>query len=127
MNTGHNVVFTILLTLAGIAITAGINLLGVTAMGRVQLWTSIVKFVPLLFISAAGLLFIDPANFATWNLSGQSTIAAIGGAMALCLFSYTGVESASVGAARFATRRVTSRGQRFSARLPRPWSTYSPW
>jgi APA family basic amino acid/polyamine antiporter len=100
VNTGHNVVFTILLTLAGIAITAGINLLGVTAMGRVQLWTSIVKFVPLLFISAAGLLFIDPANFATWNLSGQSTIAAIGGAMALCLFSYTGVESASVGAAR---------------------------
>jgi APA family basic amino acid/polyamine antiporter len=37
VNTGHNVVFTILLTLAGIAITAGINLLGVSAMGRVQL------------------------------------------------------------------------------------------
>ena len=69
-------------------------------MGRVQLWTSILKFVPLLLVSVVGLAFIDPVNFATWNLSGQPTVAAIGGAMALCLFSYIGVESASVGAAR---------------------------
>ena len=35
-----------------------------------------------------------------WNLSGDSTVAAIGGAMALCLFSYLGVETASVAAAK---------------------------
>jgi basic amino acid/polyamine antiporter, APA family len=100
VNTGHNVVFTIMLILAGIWLAVGINLLGVASMGRVQLWTSILKFVPLLLVSVVGLAFIDPANFATWNLSGQSTVAAIGGAMALCLFSYVGVESASVAAAR---------------------------
>ena len=49
-------------------------------------------------MSTVGLAFIDPANFATWNVSGKSTVAAIGGAMALCLFSYIGVESASVAA-----------------------------
>jgi basic amino acid/polyamine antiporter, APA family len=69
-------------------------------MGRVQLWTSILKFLPLLFVSIVGLAFVEPANFATWNISGQSTVAAVGGAMALCLFSYIGVESASVAAAR---------------------------
>jgi APA family basic amino acid/polyamine antiporter len=67
-------------------------------MGQIQLWTSVLKFVPLLLISTVGLAFIDPANFATWNISGKSTVAAIGGAMALCLFSYIGVESASVAA-----------------------------
>ena len=100
VNTGHNVVFTIMLTLAGIWLAAGINLLGISSMGRVQLWTSILKYVPLLFVSVVGLAFVEPANFATWNLSGQSTVAAIGAAMALCLFSYIGVESASVAAAR---------------------------
>lgn len=47
VNTGHNVVFTIMLTLAGIWLAAGINLLGISSMGRVQLWTSILKYVPL--------------------------------------------------------------------------------
>ncbi|MET0694877.1 MAG: amino acid permease [Propionibacteriaceae bacterium] len=98
VNTGHTKIFTVLLTLGGIWIAAAINLAGVKSMGRIQLWTSILKFVPLLLMSTIGLAFIDPANFTTWNLSGQSTLAAIGGAMALCLFSYVGVECASVAA-----------------------------
>ena len=69
-------------------------------MGTIQLWTSILKFVPLLFIATVGLFFIDTDNFAVWNLSGQGLWQAIGGAMALCLFSYIGVESASVAAAK---------------------------
>jgi APA family basic amino acid/polyamine antiporter len=95
VNTGHVTAVTILLTLAGIWLAVAINLAG---MGQIQLWTSVLKFVPLLLISTVGLAFIDPANFATWNISGKSTVAAIGGAMALCLFSYIGVESASVAA-----------------------------
>ena len=98
VNTGHAKTVTVLLTLAGLWLAAAINLAGVKSMARIQLWTSVLKFVPLLLLSTVGLAFIDPANFATWNLSGKSTLAAIGGAMALCLFSYIGVESASVAA-----------------------------
>jgi basic amino acid/polyamine antiporter, APA family len=98
VNTGHVTTVTILLTLTGIWLAVAINLAGIKRMGQIQLWTSVLKFVPLLLISTVGLAFIDSANFATWNLSGKSTVAAIGGAMALCLFSYIGVESASVAA-----------------------------
>lgn len=98
VNTDHNKIITIILTLAGLWLAVGINLFGLQSMGRIQLWTSVLKFVPLLLISTVGLAFIDPANFRVWNLSGQSNLAAVGGAMALCLFSYIGVESASVAA-----------------------------
>jgi APA family basic amino acid/polyamine antiporter len=69
-------------------------------MGFVQLWTSVLKFIPLVFMSTVGLFYINTANFEVWNISGESTIGAIGGAMALCLFSYLGVETASVAAAK---------------------------
>ena len=40
------------------------------------------------------------ANFTPWNVSGESAIAAIGGGMAIALFSYLGVEVAAVAAAK---------------------------
>ena len=100
INKGQATWATIVLTLAGIWAATAINLRGVRSMGTIQLWTSILKFVPLLFIATVGLFFIDTDNFAVWNLSGQGMWQAIGGAMALCLFSYIGVESASVAAAK---------------------------
>jgi APA family basic amino acid/polyamine antiporter len=100
INKGQATWATIALTLAGIWAATAINLRGVRSMGTIQLWTSILKFIPLLFIATVGLFYIDTANFAVWNLSGQGLWQAIGGAMALCLFSYIGVESASVAAAK---------------------------
>ena len=76
------------------------NLTGVKNMGVVQLWTSILKFVPLVFMSTVGLFFVSSDNFTPWNTSGGSAVSAIGGAMALCLFSYLGVETAAVAAAQ---------------------------
>ena len=52
----------------------------------------IVKFAVLAFMSTVGLFYITSANFTPWNVSGESTIAAIGGGMAIALFSYLGVE-----------------------------------
>ena len=51
-------------------------------------------------MSTVGLLFIDGANFTPWNTSGDTSLSAIGGAMAICLFSYLGVETAAVAAAK---------------------------
>jgi APA family basic amino acid/polyamine antiporter len=90
----------IVIALIGLWIPAAINLSGVKNMGAVQLWTSVLKFVPLVFMSTVGLLFISTGNFQPWNISGESNVAAIGGAMALCLFSYLGVETAAVAAAK---------------------------
>jgi APA family basic amino acid/polyamine antiporter len=100
VNTDANKLFSIVLALIGLWLPAVINLNGVKSMGFVQLWTSVLKFIPLVFMSTVGLFYINTANFEVWNISGESTIGAIGGAMALCLFSYLGVETASVAAAK---------------------------
>src|SRR4051794_82492 len=100
VNKGQNKWFSILIALLGLWIPAAINLSGVKNMGAVQTWTSILKFIPLVFMSTVGLFFISSGNFTPWNVSGGSNLAAIGGAMALCLFSYLGVETAAVAAAK---------------------------
>jgi APA family basic amino acid/polyamine antiporter len=90
----------IVLCLVGLWLPAAINLSGIKNMASFQLWTSIIKFIPLAILSTVGLFYISSGNFTPWNVSGEGNIAAIGGAMALCLFSYLGVETASVAAAR---------------------------
>jgi APA family basic amino acid/polyamine antiporter len=100
VNKDANKLFSILLALVGLWLPAAINLNGVKSMGAVQLYTSILKFIPLVFMSTVGLFYINTANFDVWNLSGGSAVGAIGGAMALCLFSYLGVETAAVAAAK---------------------------
>jgi APA family basic amino acid/polyamine antiporter len=100
VNTGQNKLFSVVLALIGLWIPAAINLVGVKAMGTVQMWTSVLKFIPLVFMSTVGLFFMSSANFEVWNISGESTVSAIFGAMALCLFSYLGVECAAVAAAK---------------------------
>jgi basic amino acid/polyamine antiporter, APA family len=100
VNTGQNKVFSVVLALIGLWLPAAINLRGVGAMGTVQTWTSILKFIPLVFMSTVGLFFMSSGNFEVWNTSGDSAMAAIFGAMALCLFSYLGVECAAVAAAK---------------------------
>ena len=67
--------------------------------------TTVVKFVALAFMSTVGLFYIKSANFTPWNVSGESTIAAIGGGMAIALFSYLGVETAAVAAGQGARPR----------------------
>jgi APA family basic amino acid/polyamine antiporter len=92
--------WSIVIALVGLWVPAFINLTGVKNMGAVQVWTTVVKFIPLALMSTVGLFFISAGNFTPFNTSGQSTVTAIGGAMAICLFSYLGVETAAVAAAK---------------------------
>ena len=69
-------------------------------MGLIQIVTTILKFFALLFMSTVGLFYIERANFTPWNVSGGSTVSAIGSGMAIALFSYIGVETASVAAGK---------------------------
>ncbi|HEY2814899.1 MAG TPA: amino acid permease [Acidimicrobiales bacterium] len=100
VNKGHNRLGSILLVLVGLWIPAVINLSGVKNMGAVQVGTTILKFAALAFMSTVGLFYIDHANYSPWNVSGEGAIAAIGGGMAIALFSYLGVETAAVAAAK---------------------------
>ena len=100
INKGQNKLYSVLLVLVGLWIPAAINLSGVKNMGSVQVVTTIIKFAALAFMSTVGLFFISKANFTPWNVSGGSAVNAIGGGMAIALFSYLGVETASVAAAK---------------------------
>jgi basic amino acid/polyamine antiporter, APA family len=100
VNTDHSKWGSILLVLVGLWLPAMINLSGVKNMGSIQIVTTILKFFALLFMSTVGLFYIERANFTPWNVSGGSTVAAIGSGMAIALFSYIGVETASVAAGK---------------------------
>jgi APA family basic amino acid/polyamine antiporter len=100
LNKGGSTMGSIAIALAGLWIPAAINLSGVRNMGVFQLWSTVLKFVPLALMATLGLFFIKAGNFTPWNTSGDSSLAAIGGAMAICLFSYLGVETAAVAAGK---------------------------
>jgi basic amino acid/polyamine antiporter, APA family len=100
INKDHNKWFSVLLVLIGLWIPVVINLSGVKNMGAGQAVTSVIKFAVLAFMSTVGLFFISRANFTPWNVSKESTVAAIGGGMAIALFSYIGVETVAVAAAK---------------------------
>jgi basic amino acid/polyamine antiporter, APA family len=100
VNKGHNKLGSVLLVLVGLWIPAAINLSGVKNMGSVQVVTTVLKFIALAFMSTVGLFYITRANYTPWNVSGESAVAAIGGGMAIALFSYLGVEVAAVAAGK---------------------------
>ena len=100
INTDHNRLISVLLVLVGLWVPAFINLSGVKNMGVVQMWTTVLKFAALAFMATVGLFFIKTANYAPWSVSGESVLRAIGGGMAIALFSYIGVEVASVAAGK---------------------------
>ncbi|WP_371664834.1 APC family permease [Streptomyces sp. NBC_00280] len=100
VNTGHKTWISMTIALAGLWTAAAINLTGVRNMGAFQVITTVLKFVPLVFMATIGLLFIDPDNFGAFNSSGQSALGAISAAAAIALFSYLGLEAASVVAGR---------------------------
>jgi len=100
LNKSSVVGWSIVIALVGLWVPAFINLTGVRNMGSVQVWTTVLKFIPLAIMSTVGLFFIQSGNFTPWNVSGDSSLSAIGGAMAICLFSYLGVETAAVAAAK---------------------------
>ncbi|MFD0689064.1 APC family permease [Actinomadura fibrosa] len=100
VNKGHDRFASILLVLVGLWVPAAVNLTGVKNTGSVQVVTTVLKFAVLAFMSTVGLLFVQSANYTPWNVSGESAVSAVGGGMAIALFSYLGVETAAVAAAK---------------------------
>jgi basic amino acid/polyamine antiporter, APA family len=87
----------LLAALVGIGVVwfvTGINLLGIREGARVQVVTSVLKFVPLALIGVIGLFFIDGDNLSPFAPEG--TWSAISAAAPLTLWAFIGLESATV-------------------------------
>lgn len=99
-NTGHKTAWSIVIAMVGLWLPAVINISGVRAMALTQNVSTVLKFVPLLFMATVGLLFIKAHNFGAFNASGTSVGGAVSAASAIALFAYLGIETASVAAGR---------------------------
>ena len=84
----------------GLWIPAAINLAGVKQMAWFQNLTVVLKFLPLLFVGVIGWFFVNAANFGPFNASGGSLYDAANLAAGVALFSFIGVETASIVAGR---------------------------
>ncbi|MES9602949.1 MULTISPECIES: amino acid permease [Actinomadura] len=82
--------------IAVIWLLTAVNAYGVRQGGAVQVVTTVVKLVPLLLIAVGGLFFIKSANFGPFNGSGEGAFSAVTAAAALTLWSFIGLESATV-------------------------------
>jgi APA family basic amino acid/polyamine antiporter len=84
------------MALASIWILTGVNCWGVREAGILQLWTTILKLIPLVVLGTFGLLHLEPTHFTPFNASGESTIDAVTATAALTLWAFVGLESATV-------------------------------
>lgn len=100
INKGGSKWGSVAIALVGLWIPAAINISGVKNLGGFQVVTVILKFVPLLFMATVGLFFIKARDFGPFNPSHLSLTGAISAAAAIALFSYIGLETASVAAGR---------------------------
>jgi APA family basic amino acid/polyamine antiporter len=73
-----------------------INCLGVKQAGITQLVTTLLKIVPLVAIAFLGIFWLQPSHFVPFNPSGQSAFSAVSAVAALTLWSFIGLESATV-------------------------------
>ena len=88
------------IALTGLWVPAAINLGGVRQMAWFQNLTVVLKFLPLLLVGTLGWFFVKSGNFGPFNASGGSLYDGIGIAAGVALFSFIGVECASIAAGR---------------------------
>lgn len=88
------------IAMLGLWIPAAINLFGARQMAWFQNLTVVLKFLPLAMVGIVGWFFVHSANFGPFNATGGSLYSGIGIAAGVALFSFIGVECASIAAAR---------------------------
>ncbi len=86
----------ILVAVGVIAALTFLNTQGVVTGGMVSLILTILKVVPLLLIGTLGFIAFDPANLGPFNASSLPPLEVITAVMAYTLFSFIGVEAATI-------------------------------
>lgn len=84
-------------SLAFIWFFTGINIMGANWIGRLVSVGVVLLLIPVILTGTVGWLFFEPALFkSNWVVGHQSPESAIMAAVILCIWSFIGVESASV-------------------------------
>ena len=92
----ENPIYAVSLGLAFIWCFTWINSRGVRASGKVQIITTVLKIIPLVFIIIGGLFLFKMNNFPDFNLTGENDFITLSAAATLTLFAFLGIESASI-------------------------------
>ncbi|MFM9911877.1 MAG: amino acid permease [Chitinophagaceae bacterium] len=82
--------------LSSIWLLTWINTLGIVTSGKVQLFSTILKIIPLVAVAIGGLFFIKIENFIPFNTSGVSDFSAITTTATLTFFAFLGLECATI-------------------------------
>ncbi|NNC49087.1 MAG: amino acid permease [Flaviramulus sp.] len=102
-----NSVLSVSLGLGLIWIFTWINSRGIKESGRIQLITTIIKILPLLFIIVFGLFFFKIDNFPSFNLTGESDFSTLSAVATLTLYAFLGIECATIPAGDIETPEKT--------------------
>lgn len=74
-----------------------LNIFGLRKAGVLQLVTTILKIIPLILIAVVGIFYIHPEHYyGAFNISGKPFFIALTGAASLTLWSFIGLESATI-------------------------------
>ncbi len=91
-----NSVLSVSIGLGLIWVFTWINSRGIKESGRVQLVTTIIKILPLLFIIVFGLFFFKIDNFPSFNLTGENNFSTLSAVATLTLYAFLGIECATI-------------------------------
>ncbi|MDG1039364.1 MAG: amino acid permease [Polaribacter sp.] len=91
-----NPILSVLVGLSFIWFFTWVNSKGIKESGRIQVITTVLKLLPLVFIIIIGAFFFNLDNFPSFNLTDQSHFATIPVVAALTLYAFLGIESASI-------------------------------
>jgi len=73
-----------------------INTLGIKESGKVQLVTTVIKILPIIFIILIGIFFFVIDNLPAFNLTAESDFSAFSSVATLTLFAFVGIECATI-------------------------------
>jgi APA family basic amino acid/polyamine antiporter len=102
-----NSLFAIFTGLSAIWLLTWVNTMGIKASGTVQLFTTILKLLPLVAVAIAGIFFVRWDYYIPFNRSGGSFMQAVGATASLTLFAFLGVECATIPAGSIANPEKT--------------------
>jgi APA family basic amino acid/polyamine antiporter len=91
-----NSILSVSIGLGLIWVLTWINSRGIKESGRVQLVTTVIKILPLLFIILLGLFFFKFENFPAFNLKGGSNFSTLSAVATLTLYAFLGIECATI-------------------------------
>lgn len=100
-------IYSISLGLGFIWFLTWINSLGIKESGRIQLITTVLKVLPLIFVIIAGAFYFDLNKFPAFNLKGGNDFSSLSAVATLTLFAFLGLESATIPANNIKNPEVT--------------------